>query len=56
MGTTIEYNDESSMIPFTLEDGTKTVNFTDLHGDNEQHEIVGTDLKQLIENELNTGM
>jgi archaellum component FlaC len=56
MGTTIEYNDESSMIPFTLEDGIKSGNFTDLHGDSEQNEVVGTDLKQLIENELNTGM
>jgi hypothetical protein len=56
MGTTIEYNGESSMIPFTLEDGIKSENFTDLNGDSEQNEIVGTDLKQLIENELNTGM
>jgi hypothetical protein len=60
MGTTIEYNDESSMIPFTgLQDGMETENFTnlqDLHDDSEQNEIIGTDLKQLIESELNTGM
>lgn len=60
MGTTMEYNDESSMIPFTgLQDGMETGNFTDLqdlHDDSEQNEIVGTDLKQLIESELNTGI
>jgi len=60
MGTTMEYNDESSMIPFTgLQDGMESGNFTDLQDlqdDGEQNEIVGTDLKQLIESELNTGM
>jgi hypothetical protein len=60
MGTTMEYADESDMIPFTsLQDGIESVNFTDLqdlHDDSEQNEIIGTDLKQLIESELNTGM
>jgi len=31
-------------------------NFSDLQDDSEQNEIIGTDLKQLIENELNTGL
>jgi hypothetical protein len=63
MGTTMEYTDESGMMPFTsLQDGIESENFTDLQDlqelqdDSEQNEIVGTDLKQLIESELNTGM
>ncbi len=56
----MEYTDESGMIPITnLQDGLDTNNFTDLqdlHDDSEQNEIVGTDLKQLIESELNTGI
>jgi hypothetical protein len=54
-----DYN-ETDMVAFTnLQDGTEVGNFTDLQelqDDSEQNEIIGTDLKQLIESELNTGM
>ena len=60
MGATMEYTDEAGMIPFSsLQDGLTDGNFTnlqDLQDDSEQNEIVGTDLKQLIESELNTGI
>jgi len=61
IGANIEYEgdftslqNESNMEQ--LGDGMTTTNFTeleDLQDDNEQNEIVGTDLKQLIESELN---
>ena len=52
MGT--ECTDESGMIPFTgLQDGVINDDFSNLQDDSSQNEIVGTDLKQLIESELN---
>ena len=53
----MEYTNNSNIIPFQcLQDELTHDTFTDLQDDSEQNEIVGTDLKQLIESELNTGM
>jgi hypothetical protein len=63
MGNVVEYTDNlnsTDIGSFTiLQDGMNVGNFTDLQDlqdDSEQNEIIGTDLKQLIESELNTGM
>lgn len=62
MGTTIEYEGDFTNLQNDsnmeqLGDGMTNNEFTeldDLQDDNEQNEIIGTDLKQLIESELNT--
>jgi len=60
IGTTTEYTgnfNESDVVSLTsYQDEIQTTNFTDLQDDNEQNEIIGTDLKQLIESELNNDM
>lgn len=57
MGLNTEYNDEFNQTNIeSLGDGITNTEFTeleDLHDDSDQNEIIGTDLKQLIENELN---
>lgn len=60
MGMNMEYEGdftESNMEQ--LDDGMKSTEITDLEDlqdDSDQNEIIGTDLKQLIENELNTNV
>jgi len=62
MGTTMEYEGDFTNLQNDsnmeqLGDGMTNNDFTeldDLQDDNEQNEIIGTDLKQLIESELNT--
>lgn len=60
MGSKLEYGcdfDESNIDNFTqLSNVVEQENFTDLQYDGEQNEIIGTDLKQQIENELNSNM
>lgn len=61
MGTNMEYADnfdESNMVPsgHNLDLGEYSTNLEDLQDDNIGDEIIGTDLKQLIESELNTEM
>jgi hypothetical protein len=59
MGTTMEYNGDFNETDIVSMSGIEVGNFTnlqDLQDDSEQNEIIGTDLKQLIESELNTGV
>ena len=59
MGTTMEYNGDLNETDIVSMSGIEVGNFTnlqDLQDDSEQNEIIGTDLKQLIESELNTGV
>jgi hypothetical protein len=52
MGNTGEFNSTDMATLDAIDVG----NFSDLQDDNEQNDIIGTDLKQLIESELNTSM
>jgi hypothetical protein len=56
MGNTIEYTGDFNGTDMATLDAIDVGNFSDLQDDSEQNEIIGTDLKQLIESELNTGM
>jgi hypothetical protein len=56
MGNTIEYTGAFTGTDMSTLDAIEVGNFSDLQNDSEQNEIIGTDLKQLIESELNTGM
>lgn len=56
MGNTIEYTSDFTSTDMATLDAIEVGNFSDLQDYSEQNEIIGTDLKQLIESELNTGM
>jgi hypothetical protein len=56
MGNTIEYTGDFTGTDMATLDAIEVGNFSDLQDDSQQNEIIGTDLKQLIESELNTGM
>jgi hypothetical protein len=56
MGNTIDYTGDLTGTDMATLDAIEVGNFSDLQDDSEQNEIIGTDLKQLIESELNTGM
>ena len=57
MGTNLEYNEEPNDLNDTNLDELENSQFTnleDLQDDSDQNEIIGVDLKQMIESELNT--